>query len=400
MSAITFKFGVQADVNKLESELANEDAGLDGLGDPASGTADAALAQSHAALMNMVYLRRACEEVLQGRSIAVSFEQGNVWLSLDRPLPQQPAWNPPTQAGLYRFKLTSWTSKMGTPSFSLPAGAPALGGACPGASGGMTPVPESTRKHQLRVVESVLQRPVEPAKAICQHCYAEGGQYSTGQVQYAQLIRFAWTQQAVDDGTFVDVMDWAVKNANYHLGGKGRIKTDEVDDSGNPIYIPVRGERDGRKYWRIHDSGDFYSLDYLAAWVQVALRNPDVTFWAPTRIWALGPRVIASVNAINVAPNLILRPSAYSINEPGLRHLGPGWSAGTTVYGDAAKPSMGPFQGPDPSQPFDWDCQAYQTDNDKVTCRDAMPPGGKRDSDRGCRACWKHPDVVVDYTLH
>lgn len=426
MAAITIKFGVQADVNELESELANETGrGLSGLGD--TNTDAASLAQSHASLLNMVYLRRACAEVLAGRDdgrgprkITVSFEGRNVWLNLDRPLPQEPAWNPPTQDGLRRFKLTSWTSKMGTPSFSLPAGAPALGGSCPGAAGGQSPVPVNPRKAQLRVVSNILGTEVEPAKAICQHCYAEGGQYSTGQVQYAQLMRFAWAQAAVADGTFVAVMDWAVKNANYYLGGKGKMKTDDVDDDGKPIYIPVRGERDGEKYFRIHDSGDFFSLQYLAAWVEVAHRNPDVTFWAPSRIWAL-PEWLRAVNQINTAPNLVIRPSAYAINERDLvtrprdtrfapnplKRLGPGWAAGTTVYGDKITPKDLDGSVIEPNIAFDWDCKAYQTDNDKVTCRDAMSPDGQR----GCRACWKHGrsgardeqgsrGIVVNYTLH
>ena len=396
MAAITYKFGVQSDVNQLEHKLADDSVGLEGLGD--ASVADAALAQSHAALLNMVYLRRACEEVLQGRVIAVTFEHGNVWLNLDRALPQEPAWNPPTQSGLHRFKLTSWTSKMGTPSFSLPAGPPVIGGACPGATAGMSVVPASAQKRQLQVVQEITGRPVEIAKAICEHCYAEGGQYSTGQVQYAQLMRFAWTQQAVDDGSFAQVMDWAVKNANFYLGGKGKVKTDDLDENGDPVYVPVRGERDGRKYFRVHDSGDFFSLPYLAAWREVAEANPDVIFWAPSRIWAGGESWIRAVDAINGRPrnNLIIRPSAYSINEPGLRDLGTGWAAGTTVYGDKHKPQDMSGDVITPNSMFDWDCKAYQTDNDKVTCRDAEAPDGER----GCRACWKHPDMVVDYTLH
>lgn len=410
MAAITIKLGVQSDVNPLEHELAQEPApsGIAGLGDlePSSDpVAQAALAQSHAAIVNMAYLRRACEEVLEGRAIALSFEQGNVWLNLDRPLVEVgPAWNPSTNEHPKhsRFQLLSWTSKMGTPSFSIPAGAPSIGGACPGASGGQTLVPLSTRKKQMEEVEAILGVPVDPARAICQHCYAEGGQYSTGQVQYAQLMRFAWVQQAVADGTFAQVMSWAIKNANFYLDGRGREKA--KDENGNDIFVSNRGERDGRRYFRIHDSGDFYAPEYLAAWKAVADDNPDVLFWAPTRIWAV--RALRdAVNVINNPPrNLILRPSAYSINEPCPGDLGPGWAAGSTVYADAQKPDqLSRREGP----PYQWDCQAYQTDNDKVTCRDARFPGGGQTP--GCRACWKHgledehgraPGLVVNYTLH
>lgn len=407
MAAITFKFGVQSDVNALESQLGAEptpeEASLRGLG--STGTDDAALAQSHAQIVSMAYLRRACEEVLQGRSISVSFEGRNVWLNLDQPLPQEPSWNPPTQVGLRRFKLLSWTSKMGTPSFSLPAGAPTMGGTCPGASGGQTIVPLTIRKKQMAEVERLTGRPVDPARAICQHCYAEGGQYSTGQVQYAQIIRYAWTEQAVRDGTFAQVMSWAIKNADYALEGKGKTKL--VDDNDAEVFLPNRGERDGRKYFRLHDSGDFWSPEYVAAWKAVADDNLDVTFWAPSRCWAVSGMCLA-INEINNPPrNFVIRPSAYSINEPCPRDLGPGWAAGSTVYADAHKPAMGARLPED--APYQWDCQAYQTDNDKVTCRDAMPPGGTSDADRGCRACWKYgfidengqePGLIIDYTLH
>ena len=34
---------------------------------------------------------------------------------------------------------------------------------------------------------------------------------------------------------------------------------------------------------RIHDSGDFYSVDYLNKWVQIAKDNKDVIFYAYTK---------------------------------------------------------------------------------------------------------------------
>jgi len=34
---------------------------------------------------------------------------------------------------------------------------------------------------------------------------------------------------------------------------------------------------------RVHDSGDFYSMDYLKAWLEIARLNPDVRFYAYTK---------------------------------------------------------------------------------------------------------------------
>jgi Gene product 88 len=39
----------------------------------------------------------------------------------------------------------------------------------------------------------------------------------------------------------------------------------------------------GGKYVRIHDSGDFFSVDYFDAWVQIAKQTPDVVFYAYTK---------------------------------------------------------------------------------------------------------------------
>jgi len=39
----------------------------------------------------------------------------------------------------------------------------------------------------------------------------------------------------------------------------------------------------GDKWVRIHDAGDFYSDDYLSAWLRIAQATPDVTFYAYTR---------------------------------------------------------------------------------------------------------------------
>ena len=36
-------------------------------------------------------------------------------------------------------------------------------------------------------------------------------------------------------------------------------------------------------YIRIHDSGDFYSVKYLAKWIQIAEHNPSVIFYAYTK---------------------------------------------------------------------------------------------------------------------
>ncbi|AKF10021.1 hypothetical protein DB32_007170 [Sandaracinus amylolyticus] len=348
------------------------------------------------------------QRALVGNRITPVLDGRQVWLELEHALPTVPAWNPPAQENLRRFQLLSWTSKMGTPSFSLPAGAITMGGTCPGANAGQSVVPLSTLRRAARRVSEQIGAPVHFAQAICQHCYAEGGQYSTASVQYAQLVRLAFVSEMLTSregqGDLTALFDYAIKNANYYLDGR-RGSLDPVEG-----WRRARGERDCRRYFRLHDSGDFFSPGYLAIWKSVANLNPDVSFWAPSRVW-VNEMLREAVNAVNGPAehsNLVIRPSAFHINEaaPDARELGVGWAAGATTYKDSLKPD-GPrvMARGGRRPPYDWDCQAYDSANELASCREARAPDGRI----GCRACWTYgtrtPEgapggLAINYTLH
>jgi hypothetical protein len=205
-------------------------------------------------------------------------------------------------------------------------------------------------------------------------------------VQFAQVLRLLWVEKAIHvnmegkevephESMFVTVMVEAIKNADF------KSKSEPAHWS-------------GRKFFRLHDSGDFFSIPYLKAWKAVTNHFPEITFWAPTRIWALGDKVIEAVNEINgdaETSNLVLRPSAFEVNRHGPKRLGRGWSAATTVYSPDGK---GPDEG------FDWDCKAYEAEKGP-TCRGAEAPPDESGKTRiGCRACWARTDLRVNYTLH
>jgi intein/homing endonuclease len=251
------------------------------------------------------------------------------------------------------------------------------------------------------------------------NCYATGGQYSTGQVQFAQLLRFLWARQAINfpaqapDGSmstaFVETMVYAINSADYKLGG-GTVKGEGAEATQD---LPP--EPSGRRFFRIHDSGDFFEEEYLRQWKAVADRLPDITFWAPSRIWATSWGTDA-VNRYNRDQrNLIIRPSAYEVNEHGPENLGPGWAGPTTVIAVQQNLGMTPereqyvydraarfppkMTGPDPR--YTWNCQAYATEDQKHTCRKAVaPPGFGGPDGKGCRACWVATDEIVNYSLH
>lgn len=358
-----------------------------------------ALNASHAQLIRTAWMRQAVYSALEGAFIRLrtvseiprgrpGIREENVKLDIvdangDPVKLNDPPWNRPS---LKTSTLLTWTSKMGAPSFSIPAGPPGYGGSCPGAMGGQSIVPERQLLRAKDRVAEILNKPVDIARCICQFCYAETGRYGTAMIQGVQVLSFLWAKQAVlDGGNFVEVMDWAVKHADYRLDGEGRLPAE-------PTHHPY-----GR-FFRIHDSGDFFSRRYLQGWAEVARLNPDIGFWAPSRLWATNNWVTEVAESTGIPPNLAIRPSAYMVNDPtpqGL-NLGAGWVDWSVVYAKEVKPydTPGPHNAPDAA--YNWDCQAYIVDDDLHNCRAAESPDGKI----GCRTCWVMPETSVNYTLH
>lgn len=376
MSAVTIRLEQQAEVAPIQSvhaECVSDLSAQPGVGHLHQGpqgqpvacpAPSQVLAEAHQGLLQLSWARYAVEQLLAGRSFTVQNgtwdgkDLKTVYIVLDEPIGPGPPWHPTTDPRIRQVRALSWTSKMNTPSWSLPAGAPHIGGACPGAAGGQSVVPkkafEAGAKHVLRVIG----QPVRVDSSICENCYATGGQYSTSNVQVAQVLRFMWAKQALkqvnpDSGRsmFVDTMIAAITNANFRLEGGHSDPDDEsghepeVDESLPPGAMqptlngpeakkkkpPLPPERTGQRFFRIHDSGDFFDERYLAAWKEICDALPDITFWAPSRIWATSWGVDA-VNRLNFPPkNLVIRPSAYHVGEIAPADLGPGWAGGSVV---------------------------------------------------------------------
>ncbi|MBV6342999.1 GP88 family protein, partial [Candidatus Magnetobacterium casense] len=128
-------------------------------------------------------------------------------------------------------------------------------------------------------------------------------------------------------------------------------------------------------YFRIHDSGDFWSTKYAEQWFEVAERLPKTKFWSPTRV-CLRPDGSVNekwVNALNAAPdNMIVRPSSlYFEDFPPMIY---GLSAGSTAATEVVSKAI-------------WDCPVYK--RKKKTCVEAH-----------CRLCWTNPEVPVRYPTH
>lgn len=432
MAAITPHLGEEQPLDPVDAQYQNTQAGearfvpaLRGLGQagPSQGEVVGAL---HAELAGLAASRYAIDTALSQRVVTVRRTDTGYWLYLTPSFGKyEIPWSPIT-AEVTRVALLSWTSKMGAPSFSLPAGHGEIGGACPGAAAGQSVVSAVAREKQSKVVLRVLadydpQRPARPrvteldlAACVCQHCYATGGNYAYSDNLVRQAVRLAWATWALNQLTsspyglegqpsnlFIDTMVEAINTADY-AGGSCE---------------PVHWAATGWRFFRIHDSGDFgLGESYFASWKAIAdcfaPNNPygftPVMFWAPTRMWAV-PGWIERVEALNGGArnrgNFIIRPSGYAMNQhvPDLRAAAPqqpsGWAAGSTVYAPAVVEAVEDGQ---LAPSYQWNCQAYAV-KDGPTCRGAMsPPLAGYDGQQlaGCRACWMEPSLVVNYTAH
>lgn len=236
------------------------------------------------------------------------------------------------------------------------------------------------------------------------NCYAVGGNYASPHVQIGEMVRYWWCRQMLDGGTTESRQAW-VETVVRAIEGTMFPEERPIDPrTGKPV-LPMR----------IHSSGDFYSAAYAEAWVEVCNRLPEVMFWAPTRTWASPGwmRTWQRVVPLLQHGNLSLRPSAYHTGDPApgeREHPWPGrarvfTSEGTTsVYAfddaNAGRPSLPQLvaRGEKPSidPRYDWPCGTYQILDDAHSCRNAVAPDGKV----GCRACWIHPELRVNYTTH
>ena len=265
--------------------------------------------------------------------------------------------------------LFTQTSKMAALSFSLPAGPISVGGSCPSSK---APIGQ---EHDW----------------ICNGCYAAGGSYGNLQPQAAQQARYEWVKRSLA------------------VGGPEGLATQLVD--GLALAISCVEKARARKnswamkidprFFRIHDSGDFYSEEYWQAWVLVAQALPKVHFWAPTR----QHRTVAGrrwFERTPPPPNMAVRPSALRVDEPPPRVAGmaAGTSVGWPLHGsrlpdDGGEPPHGYVRSKSRRPAFvavegpsgEWFCPVYR--DDAKSCRDAK-----------CRTCWVAPDEPVMYKAH
>lgn len=304
-----------------------------------------------------------------------------------------------------KASLFTNTSKMPGPSFAIPAGPPAFGGTCPASalgenvarsrtlleqrvregsgrrgeagkgdpsftfkSGRSLPMlGDSSAEPKGGLVQGVAKTYNGDANFVCRSCYALDGNYNYPSKQVNDMLHLAWIEHELEAG------------GPTRLGTALAYAIQHVNLTRPEGFQP---------YFRIHDAGDFYSPEYLEAWVVCASMMTHMRFWAPTRQWVFTKWVELLRNAeerVRAAGGwLTIRPSVLRIGDP-VPTL-PGLSAGSGVSAE---------------DPCAWVCPVYN----KVVER-RQPDGTIELVDAAscleanCTMCWDQPAIPVSYGAH
>lgn len=254
--------------------------------------------------------------------------------------------------------LFTWTAKMSCPSYSLPAGPPAMGGTCAAS------LPADIKEDgSYEKFHPPLSEIAKGHQFICSVCYAGKGRYKMYKgMSIGQVVHLEWTKFALREGVFMDSMVSALES----------LQSPDVE-------AVIRQKDVSNQYFRIHDSGDF-SIDeddelsflYYKAWCEICEAMSQIKFWAPTRLWVYSKwrEVFASTPP---PENLTLRPSGLftDVDPPDIDGLDAGTTSHQGKFGDRVK-----------------DCPVYETEDSK-SCASVQ-----------CRTCWLERDRFVNYRTH
>lgn len=90
----------------------------------------------------------------------------------------------------------------------------------------------------------------------------------------------------------------AFRNSNYSLAKENTEVLKQLLDE--------QIKKENIKVIRIHESGDFFSEAYIQMWFSLAIMNPEVRFYAYTKVWDKNkfPEIAAGLSAIDELSNV------------------------------------------------------------------------------------------------
>jgi hypothetical protein len=256
---------------------------------------------------------------------------------------------------------------------------------------------------------------VKKARGLCKLCYAAGGNYL-----YPNVISTMGKRRELSRNTdkFIATMLDALKRpwSYAHLSS-------ELPPDVRQFY---KTHMPG-KFFRIHDSGDFWAPQYIDAWTEIVHARQDLNFWAPTRAWAspvswkspvdgktyTRKAMFAALERLAAEENIVVRPSMLAFDDyPELvKEMGvQGFSApsGALTLWDVNKTVKGEkhsFKPVVPKSEISADeswwreafiCPMSKHASARFNCQNAVGPDGNTP----CRACWTNPELRVVYPTH
>lgn len=137
-------------------------------------------------------------------------------------------------------------------------------------------------------------------KAVCSHCYAMGGTYIFPNVKKSlqNKAKFLLESLRKNKGqAFIQEITKQIKNAY----GERRKK--------------LKGKIFNKNLFRVHDSGDLFSPQYIDCWIAICKNFPEITFWFPTREYIRHSQ-LPKLRELASLENAVVRPSALTIGSP------------------------------------------------------------------------------------
>lgn len=317
--------------------------------------------------------------------------------------------------GMRSTSLFSSTSKMSSPSFSLPAGPPREGGTCAAAERGAKKLVRPARGD----APGARRRDAQGRSFICDLCYSTAGNYYYPNVSTAQAARMIWCERMLqDDPTgvalgrqLVKAIEDTARKGHYNnlskrlghelgiwnrgqlvapgkIGGRRGLTPIPIPTTPLPEWTGYRSSNDFFQtqgipngavagFFRIHDSGDLNVgpklstwKAYLRAWEYTAQQLPWVWFWMPVRTWVNKP-MVPELQRASQLPNLVIRASPLFVGASPPKIPG--------VSGSAVHTGT-----PDPGW---YACPVRPRDTSSC-------------SEQGCRACWIAPNLIPSYSEH
>lgn len=166
--------------------------------------------------------------------------------------------------------------------------------------------------------------------SVCEKCYALKGNYL-----YNTVIQ-GLTLNSIGVAFYESLKDYSVWTVALAELIKRRCVIKEIkDEDGNIIAI------EDNTWFRWHDSGDIQSVLHLKAINDIALLNPSVKFWIPTRE---GRFVKEFLKTNKVATNLCIRISAHMVGKKA-NDFGTGLPTSTVAFDESVHQCIAPKQG-------------------------------------------------------